>query len=119
MAEEGKEKKGIKLDTSRLKDALLNFIVPLNEQELRKLNPQCYYLSYFVPWSSLSNLKIAKRYGFVDLSHEWRREGCMEDFEQIDSIAYLTHLWLKYPKFGFQRTTDIAARRIPRGCLVN
>jgi Tfp pilus assembly protein PilO len=29
MAEEGKEKKGIKLDTSKLKDTLLNFIVPL------------------------------------------------------------------------------------------
>jgi N-acetyl sugar amidotransferase len=95
----------------------LNFIMPLDEEELSKLNPECYYLSYFVPWSSLSSLKVAKRYGFVDLSHEWRREGCMEDFEQIDSMAYLTHLWLKYPKFGFQRTTDIAARRIREGAL--
>lgn len=95
----------------------LNFIVPLTPQELDRLQPEAYYLSYFVPWSSVSNHKIAKRYGFIDLTHEWKREGCMEDFEQIDSIAYLTHLWLKYPKFGFQRTSDIAARRIREGLL--
>lgn len=95
----------------------LNWITPLTEEEMAWLKPECYYLSYFVPWSSVSNLEIAKRYGFIDLSHEWKREGCMEDFEQIDSMAYLTHLWLKYPKFGFQRTSDIVARRIREGRL--
>ena len=95
----------------------LNFIKPLSDKELKELKPECYYLSYFVPWSSVTSLGIAKRYGFVDLVHEWRREGCMEDFEQIDSMAYLTHLWLKYPKFGFQRTSDIAARRLREGAI--
>lgn len=95
----------------------LNSIIPPTKQELDKLNPEVYFLSYFVLWSSVSNLKIARRYGFVDLAHEWKREGCIEDFEQIDSIAYLVHIWLKYPKFGFQRTSDIAARRIREGAL--
>ena len=95
----------------------LNFIRPLSNKELKELKPESYYLSYFVPWSSVTNMGIAKRYGFVDLTHEWRREGCMENFEQIDSMAYLTHLWLKYPKFGFQRTSDIAARRIREGTI--
>ena len=95
----------------------LNSIIPPTKKELDKLNPEVYFLSYFVPWSSVSNLKIARRYGFVDLAHEWKREGCIEDFEQIDSIAYLVHIWLKYPKFGFQRTSDIAARRIREGAL--
>lgn len=95
----------------------LNSIIPPTKEELDKLNPEPYFMSYFVPWSSLSNLEIAKRYGFVDLTHEWKREGCMEDFEQIDSRAYLTHIWLKYPKFGFQRTTDIASRRVREGAL--
>lgn len=74
--------------------------------------PEVIYLSHFFPWSSTTNLEIAKRYGFMDLSNEWKREGCIEDFEQIDSVAYMVHLWLKYPKFGFQRTSDIASRRI-------
>lgn len=95
----------------------LNWITPLTDEQLDRLKPECYYLSYFIPWSSVTNLEIAKRRGFVDLAHEWKREGCMEDFEQIDSVAYLTHLWLKYPKYGFQRTSDIAARRIREGRL--
>lgn len=77
--------------------------------------PEVIYMSYFKPWSSVTNLGIAKRYGFKDLTHEWKREGCIEDFEQIDSVGYMVHLWLKYPKFGFQRTSDIASRRLREG----
>ena len=29
----------------------------------------------------------------------------------------MVHLWLKYPKFGFQRTSDIVSRRIREGHL--
>jgi hypothetical protein len=29
----------------------------------------------------------------------------------------LVHLWLKYPKFGFQRASDIASRRVREGRL--
>lgn len=79
--------------------------------------PKVVYMSFFVPWSSTRNLEVAKKYGFRDLSEEWRREGCIEDFEQIDSVAYMVHLWLKYPKFGFQRTSDIASRRVREGRL--
>ena len=86
----------------------LNAIIPPAE----KKKPEVIALSYFVPWSSTKNLAIAKRYGFRDLTHEWRREGYIDDFEQIDSLGYLVHLWLKYPKFGFQRTSDIASRRV-------
>ncbi|PKP51250.1 MAG: N-acetyl sugar amidotransferase, partial [Candidatus Altiarchaeales archaeon HGW-Altiarchaeales-3] len=74
--------------------------------DMNKPLPEVIYMSYFKPWSSVTNLGIAKKYGFKDLTHEWKREGCIEDFEQIDSIGYITHLWLKYPKFGFQRTSD-------------
>ncbi len=79
--------------------------------------PLVIYTSYFYPWSSLRNLEVAQRYGFRTLAHEWDREGCIENFEQMDSIAYLVHLWLKYPKFGFQRTSDIASRRVREGQL--
>lgn len=95
----------------------LNTIRPPSQKNLDEVKPEVYYLSYFVPWSSLSSRQIASRYGFVDLAHEWKREGCMEDFEQIDSMAYLVHLWLKYPKFGFQRTSDIASRRLREGAI--
>lgn len=77
--------------------------------------PLVIYTSYFYPWSSVRNYEVARRYGFRTLAHEWDREGCVENFEQMDSLAYLVHLWLKYPKFGFQRTSDIVSRRIREG----
>jgi N-acetyl sugar amidotransferase len=79
--------------------------------------PEVRYLSYYYPWSSNVNLDIARQYGFLDLSDEWKRRGTIEDFEQIDSKAYMIHLWLKYPKFGFQRVADIASRRVREGLL--
>jgi len=95
----------------------MNAIIPPTNDELEATNPLVIYLSYYVPWSSTVNLNIAMRYGFSDLTHEWIREGYIENFEQIDSIAYIIHLWMKYPKFGFQRTSDIASRRVREGLL--
>jgi N-acetyl sugar amidotransferase len=93
----------------------VNTIIPPTEQELKEDKAEVIFMSYFSSWSSTKHLGIAKRYGFRDLANEWKREGCIEDFEQIDSIAYMVHLWLKYPKFGFQRTSDIASRRVREG----
>jgi len=60
---------------------------------------------------------IAKRKGFHDLTHEWRRTHHIEDFDQIDSRAYLVHSWMKYPKFGHASATDYAARMVRYGML--
>jgi len=79
--------------------------------------PLVLYMSYFIPWSSVENYKIAKKLGFRDLEGEWDRKGTIENFEQIDSYAYMVHLWLKYPKFGFQRVSDIASRRVREGLM--
>lgn len=79
--------------------------------------PLVMYMSYFIPWSSIDNYEIAKKLGFKDLTGEWHRLGTIENFEQIDSQAYMVHLWLKYPKFGFQRVADIASRRVREGRL--
>ena len=95
----------------------MNAIIPPKKEDLNRAELDSIFMSYFDPWSSVRYLEIAKRYGFKDLYHEWHREGCIEDFEQIDSIAYMVHLWLKYPKFGFQRTSDIVSRRLREGLL--
>ena len=79
--------------------------------------PLVVYMSYFIPWSSVDNYEIAKDLGFRDLTGEWDRLGTIENFEQIDSYAYMVHLWLKFPKFGFQRVADIASRRVREGRL--
>jgi hypothetical protein len=58
---------------------------------------------------------IAKKYGFKDLNHEWIREGYIDNYDQIDSVGYLMNSWLKSPKFGFQRTTDLVVYWIRGG----
>lgn len=83
--------------------------------ELNSLDPM--YLSYFLPWNSILNYETAKRHGFHDLEHEWNRTHHIENFDQIDSRAYLVHSWMKYPKFGHASATDYAARYVRYGEL--
>ena len=83
--------------------------------EINSLDPM--YVSYFVPWNSLYNYELAKQHGFHDLSHEWDRTHHVENFDQIDSRAYLVHSWLKYPKFGHASATDYAARYVRYGFI--
>jgi N-acetyl sugar amidotransferase len=96
-----------------LKD--LNFFEPPISSELDKLDP--IYLSYFIEWNSYSNYIFAKSRGFHDLTHEWDRTHHVENFDQIDSRAYLVHSWMKYPKFGHASATDYAARFVRYGIL--
>jgi len=84
-------------------------------EELNKLDPM--YVSYFIPWNSIANYQLAKKRGFKDLTHEWYRTHHVENFDQIDSPAYLVHSWLKYPKFGHASATDYAARFVRYGLL--
>lgn len=100
-------------DGVTLKD--LNFFEPPTAKEINKLNP--IYLSYFVEWNSYANYLFAKTRGFHDLTHEWNRTHHIEQFDQVDSRAYLVHPWLKYPKFGHASATDYAARFIRYGLL--
>ena len=82
---------------------------------LDKLDP--IYISYFMPWNSVYNYEFAKKHGFHDLTHEWRRTHHAEDFDQVDSRGYLVHPWLKYPKFGHAFATDYASRFIRYGMI--
>lgn len=84
-------------------------------EEIEWLDP--IYLSYFVPWNSFSNYEIAKKHGFHDLTHEWTRTHHIENFDQVDSRAYLIHPWMKYPKFGHASATDYSARAVRYGLL--
>jgi N-acetyl sugar amidotransferase len=85
----------------------------LEECEKQGLDP--IYLSYFVPWDSSHNYQVAKRWGFRQLSHEYVREGTIEQYNQIDSISYLLNQYLKYPKFGHASATEMASRWIRAG----
>lgn len=93
----------------------LNFFEPPEEADLNKIEP--IYLSYFVPWNSFHNYELARKFGFHDLTHEWMRTHHIEQFDQVDSRAYLVHSWMKYPKFGHGAATDYSARMIRYGLM--
>ena len=75
------------------------------------------YLSYFVPWNSWQNYVFAKSRGFKDLIGEWNRTNHLEWFDQIDSIAYLLHPWMKFPKFAHSVVTDYASKFVRYGMM--
>jgi N-acetyl sugar amidotransferase len=80
-----------------------------------KLNP--VYLSYYVSWSGYRNMVKARTLGFKTLedTKEWTREGFIEQYDQIDSPGYLVHPWMKFPKYGHARVTDVASSLIREG----
>lgn len=96
-------------------DKEINMLKYPSQKEIKEANLEPIYLSYFVPWDGYRNYQIAKKYGFRDLTYEWKREGYIEDYDQIDSVAYLINVWLKYPKFGFARATDVVGYWIRSG----
>ena len=82
---------------------------------LDKLDP--VYISYYQAWNSFRNYEFAKKQGFHDLTHEWQRTHHVENFDQIDSRAYLVHSWMKYPKFGHASATDYASKMVRFGLI--
>lgn len=100
-------------DGVTLKD--LNFFEPPVKEQMMTLDP--IYLSYFLEWNSFKNYEIAKKFGFHDLTHEWKRTHLVEQMDQVDSPAYLIHPWMKYPKFGHAAATDYASRMVRYGMI--
>lgn len=99
-------------DVSAMK---LNALIYPTAQEIQQAKLEPMFLSYYVPWDGYRNYQIAKRYGFRDITHEWKREGYIEDYDQVDTIGYLVNAWLKYPKYGFSRATDVSCYWIRSG----
>jgi hypothetical protein len=75
------------------------------------------FMGAIYPYSITDSLACAREIGFKDLDDfsEWPRQGSIDQYTQIDSIAYIIQLWTKYVKFGFQRVSDIACRYVREG----
>ena len=93
----------------------LSMLKAPSHEEMEQLDP--IYISYFKEWNSVSNYQFAKSRGFHDLQHEWDRSQHIENFDQVDSRAYLVHPWMKYPKFGHAFATDYASRYVRYGLI--
>lgn len=106
------------LDDDLTKKDIQPGIYPLKE-EISKAKLEPVFLSYFVPWSSISNWKFARSIGFKDLDDtgEWHREGTWQQYDQIDTIGYMIHSWMKFLKFGHWVATDYLSLYIREGLI--
>ena len=77
------------------------------------------FMGAIYPYSIQDSLVQATEIGFKDLDDfdEWPRMGSIEQYTQIDSIAYIIQLWSKYPKYAYQRVADIACRFVREGTM--
>lgn len=88
-------------------------------EEIKKTKLDPIYLSYFVPWSGYKNMEFARSRGFktLDDTGEWKREGHIEGYNQIDTMGYSVNSYFKFLKFGFAYTTQVASLWIREGRL--
>ena len=91
---------------------VLEYRHPLSDEKV-----SVYYYFAFRPYDEHGSRDTARMYGFKDLDDfgEWPRQGQVEQFTQIDSVAYIIQLWTKFPKYGFQRVSDITSRMVRKG----
>ncbi|MFC1952773.1 N-acetyl sugar amidotransferase [Chloroflexota bacterium] len=91
--------------------------IPPSAKEVEKAKLDPIFLSYFTPWDGYENYQWAKSRGFksLDDTGEWKRDGFLEQYDQIDTVGYLTHTWFKFPKYGHQRVTEVASLWIRSG----
>jgi len=85
------------------------------EKVIDEIDP--IYLSYFYQWDGRANYEFAKKQGWRHCKKEWDREGFIENFDQVDSLGYIVHPWLKYPKYGHAMVTDRASAWIRNGYI--
>jgi len=97
----------------KMKD--LNPLIYPSLKEIKKAKLRPIYLSYFEPWDGYKHFQLAKKLGFKSLEKEWVRKGLPESYEQIDTVGYNVHSWLKFPKYGHQHNTDILSQWIRSG----
>ena len=90
---------------------------PPSIEEISEAHIDPRYLSYYFNWSGYEHMQFAKSKGWKSLNDtsEWNREGYIEDYDQIDDFAYLVDPWLKYPKYGHARATDVSCYLIREG----
>ena len=84
-------------------------------QEIESLGVKGIYLDNYFPWNGISNYVISQSLGFE--SYSKNIQGTIANYENLDNYVHGIHDYLKYVKFGFGRSTDVACNLIRRGLL--
>ncbi|MBQ9871116.1 MAG: hypothetical protein IJM27_04220 [Eubacterium sp.] len=95
-------------------DETCSIFHPASDEETKVI-----YMGAIHPYFTQDSLVMAKEIGFKTLDDfdDWKRQGCLDSFSQIDSKGYIIQLWTKFVKFGFQRVSDMACRFVREGVM--
>ena len=97
------------------KNKLSDFFFKFDESKNSKKIKFTHY-SYYDNWDPYRNYLVAKKYCGLQENSE-NSLGGFTNFSQIDQKLYPLHIYLKYLKFGFGRSTDDSSIDIRRGAL--
>ena len=96
-----------------------HFIAHQSPASLRMAGVRPIYLSWAAPWDGYDHYQAALADGWQDLRSEgeegWERQGLAEQYDQIDTVGYGVHPWLKFVKFGHQHQSDILSQYVRSG----
>ena len=93
----------------------LGFYSYPDQEQIDALGLKGLFLDDFFPWNGMTNQLIARAYGFKTASENI--VGSLTNYENLDNYYHGIHDYIKYLKFGFSRSTDIACNWIRRGLI--
>ena len=73
------------------------------------------FMGAYFDWDGRKNAQVARQHGFSTLGHAL--EGSFVEYENLDNCQTGIHDYLRWLKFGYGRTCDIASSWIRRGYL--
>ena len=84
-------------------------------EEIESLGLKGIYLDNYFAWNGISNVLISQSLGFK--VNKENILGTISNYENLDNYVHGIHDYLKYLKFGFGRSTDVANNYIRRNLL--
>lgn len=84
-----------------------------SEDELKKAHIRGVFLGYYFKWDARPQTDFMIKHGFSTKGSAV--EGTYTDYENLDCESSAIHDYMKYPKYGFGRTTDHACLDVRNG----
>jgi len=84
-------------------------------EEMKKLNPEMHWMSYYKKWVPQGNYYYAVKHTGFEANPDGRSEGTYSKYASLDDKTDGFHFYLAFIKFGIARATSDAAHEIRDG----
>jgi N-acetyl sugar amidotransferase len=91
--------------------------IPLLEEDVKKINMEVHFMSYYHNWSPQDHYYYAKKHSKFECNPDGRSEGTYTKFASLDDKIDGQHYYTTYIKFGQARAAHDACRDIRDGYI--